>query len=131
MIDRAVILCDRRAAAFPDPRAVLIHGDAHGWNTLQADRNGFKFVDPEGLRSTPEHDLSVPMREYNRPLLAGDTARLVRQRAEWLATRCDADADAVWEWGFIERVSTGLTASRSLPGAEGAAFLEVASRCLR
>jgi hypothetical protein len=31
------------------------------------------FVDPEGLRSERAHDLSVPMREYNQPLLAGDT----------------------------------------------------------
>jgi streptomycin 6-kinase len=130
VIDRAIALCDRRASAFDEKRAVLVHGDAHGWNTLQAGRGGFKFVDPEGLRSDPEHDLSVAMREYNRPLLAGDTASLVRQRAESLATRCQVDADAVWEWGFVERVSTGLANLRELQDGEGQAFLEVAARCL-
>ena len=130
VIDRAVELCGRRAAAFDERRAVLVHGDAHGWNTLRAGPGAFKFVDPEGLRSEPEHDLSVAMREYNRPLLAGDTATLVRERAETLATRCGVDADAVWEWGFIERVSTGLTNLRELDDGEGSAFLEVAARCL-
>lgn len=130
VIDRALALCEKRAAAFDVTRAVLVHGDAHGWNTLDAGSGSFKFVDPEGLRSEPEHDLSVAMREYNRPLLTGDTARLVRQRAEQLATRCEVDAEAVWDWGFIERVSTGLAPLREFGGDEGAVFLEVAQCCL-
>jgi streptomycin 6-kinase len=130
VVDRAVALCDRRAAAFDERRAVLVHGDAHGWNTLRAGPGRFKFVDPEGLRSEPEHDLSVAMREYNRPLLAGDTASLVRERAETLAIRCGVDVEAVWEWGFIERVSTGLANLQEFHDGEGAAFLEVAARCL-
>ena len=71
LIDRAIACCDERAAAFDPARAVLVHGDAHGWNTLEA-ISGFKFVDPEGVRSEPAHDLGVPMREYNEPLIAGD-----------------------------------------------------------
>jgi streptomycin 6-kinase len=130
VIDRAIALCERRASAFDERRTVLVHGDAHGWNTLRAGPGRFKFVDPEGLRSDPEHDLGVAMREYNRPLLAGDTARLVRRRAELLATRCEVDADAVWEWGFVERVSTGLANLREFEAGEGEAFLEVAARCL-
>ena len=59
VVDRAIEYCDDRAAAFDPARAVLVHGDAHGWNTLQAGPGAFKFVDPEGLRSEPEHDLSV------------------------------------------------------------------------
>jgi streptomycin 6-kinase len=130
VIDRALALCEKRAAAFDLSRAVLVHGDAHGWNTLQADGSSFKFVDPEGLRSEPEHDLSVAMREYNQPLLAGHTARLVRKRAERLAAQCGVDAETVWEWGFIERVSTGLANLREFEGDTGRAFLEVAERCL-
>ena len=130
VVEQAVAYCETRAAAFDPARAVLVHGDAHGWNTLDAGGGAFKFVDPEGLRSEPEHDLSVAMREYNRPLLAGDTPRLVRERAELLASSCGVDHDAVWEWGFIERVSTGLANLRHFEGDEGAAFLEVATRCL-
>jgi streptomycin 6-kinase len=130
VIDRALTYCDDRAAAFDPRRAVLVHGDAHGWNTVAAAGGAFKFVDPEGLRSEREHDLAVAMREYNRPLLAGDTARLVDERAHVLATHCDVDPHAVLEWGFIERVSTGLATLRDLQSADGSAFLEVARRCL-
>jgi streptomycin 6-kinase len=130
VIDRALEFCASRSDAFDDSRAVLVHGDAHGWNTLAAGDGQFKFVDPEGLRSEREHDLAIPMREYNEPLLDGDTKQLVRKRAELLARLCDADAQAVWEWGFIERVSTGLANLKEFTGGEGAAFLEVATRCL-
>ena len=51
-------------------------------------------------------------------------------RGQTLATRYGVDAEAVWEWGFIERVSTGLTNLRELHDGEGSAFLEVAARCL-
>jgi streptomycin 6-kinase len=109
---------------------VLVHGDAHGWNTLEAGGGSFKFVDPEGVWSEPAHDLGVPMREYNLPLLAGDTMRLARGRAELLASWCEVDPEPVWQWGFIERVSTGLANVREFEGDEGMAFLEVAARCL-
>ena len=130
VIDRAIAYCDKRAAAFDPTRAVLVHGDAHGWNTVAAGDGAFKFVDPEGLLSEPEHDLAVAMREYNQPLLAGDTARLVHGRADALATQCGVDQQAVWEWGFVERVATGLANLRDLENSDGLAFLEVARRCL-
>ncbi len=130
VIDRALGYCDQRADAFDPRRAVLVHGDAHGWNTLDAGDGTYKFVDPEGLWSEPEHDLGVPMREYNEPLLLGDTARLVRERAEYLAQRCGLDPQPVWEWGFIERVSTGLANVRDFDNNDGLMFLEVARRCL-
>jgi streptomycin 6-kinase len=130
VIDRTVTYCEQRAAAFDRSRAVLVHGDAHGWNTLDAGGGAFKFVDPEGLCSERAHDLGVPMREYNEPLLAGDTAHLVRQRAELLASWCEVDPEPVWQWGFIERVSTGLANLKDFDGDQGAAFLQVATRCL-
>lgn len=130
VVDRAVSYCDERASAFDAESGMVIHGDAHGWNTLRAGADGYKFVDPEGLVSEPAHDLGIPMREYNEPLLAGDTPRLVHERAEFLGGMCDADPEAVWQWGFIERVSTGLANVRDFEGDDGLAFLEVAERCL-
>lgn len=130
VVDRAIAYCEDRAAAFDARTAVLVHGDAHGWNTLSAGDGTYKFVDVEGLVSEPAHDLAVPMREYNQPLLAGDTRRLTRKRAELLAGLCEVDAEAVWQWGFIERVSTGLANIRDFDGDGGLAFLEVAERCL-
>jgi streptomycin 6-kinase len=130
VIDRALDYCDRRAVAFDPDRAVLVHGDAHGWNTLDAGDGTYKFVDVEGLWSEREHDLAVPMREYNEPFVEGDAPVLVRDRADMLARRCGVDAQAVWEWGFIERVSTGLANVRDFDNDDGAVFLEIARRCL-
>lgn len=130
VIDRAVAYCEERAGEYDATEAVLVHGDAHGWNTLDAGDGRCKFVDPEGVRSERAHDLAVPMREYNGPLLAGDTARLVRDRAEHLAGICGIDPGPVWQWGFIERVSTGLANLLDFDGQAGHQFLEVAERCI-
>ncbi len=79
------------------------HGDVHQWNTLES-ADGFSLVDPDGLLAEPEYDLGIIMRE--------DPIELLRdgpyQRAHWLAARTGLDATAVWEWGVIERLSTGL-----------------------
>ena len=66
----------------------------------------------------------------HEPLISGDSPRLVRDRAETLAQACSADPQAVWEWGYIERVSTGLANVRNFDNDDGAMFLEVALRCL-
>jgi streptomycin 6-kinase len=54
-------------AAHDDERAVLVHGDVHEWNALQAPGGGFKLVDPDGLVAEPEYDLGVLMREDRGP----------------------------------------------------------------
>jgi streptomycin 6-kinase len=126
-IDIALAFAAERAAAFDPACAVLLHGDAHSWNTLEAGGGRFKLVDPEGLRSEPAHDLGVPMRELNDELLAGDALRIGRQRARTLSDLTGADAEAIWQWGFIERVSTGLY-SLSLGHELGQEFLDIADR---
>jgi streptomycin 6-kinase len=94
----------RRIAAHDDERAVLVHGDVHEWNALEAAGGGFKLVDPDGLLAEAEYDMGVLMREDPLELLHGDP----RERARWLAARCALDATAIWEWGVAERVATGL-----------------------
>jgi streptomycin 6-kinase len=126
-VDTAVAYAAERAAAFDPQTAVLVHGDAHSWNTLEAGPGTFKLVDPEGLLSEPAHDLAVPMRELNAELLAGDARRLGRERARLLSRLTDVDEHAIWQWGFIERVSNGLYTMRQ--GHEGGAdFLAIADR---
>ncbi len=99
----AVACAERRVAAHDDERAVLVHGDVHQWNALRAGA-GFKLVDPDGWLAERELDLGVLMREDPLELLQGDP----RERASWLAARTGLDADAIWEWGSVERVSNGL-----------------------
>jgi streptomycin 6-kinase len=107
-VDHALACAARRVAAYDDERAVLVHGDVHEWNALQAPGGGFKLVDPDGLLAEPEYDLGVMMREDPVELLDGDP----RERARWLAARCGLGEAAIWEWGVVERVSTGLLATR-------------------
>jgi streptomycin 6-kinase len=102
-IDYALTCAARRIAAHDDERAVLVHGDVHEWNALQAG-DGFKLVDPDGLLAEAEYDMGILMREDPLDLLAGDP----RDRAHDLAARTGLDATAIWEWGVVERVSTGL-----------------------
>ncbi|MEY2431998.1 MAG: streptomycin 6-kinase [Acidimicrobiaceae bacterium] len=110
VIDRAISFTENRIARFDPSCAVLVHGDAHGWNTLEESvgSSRFKFVDPDGLIAEREYDLAIPMREFNDELLAGDPLAIGQARCRRLSQRTGTDADAIWEWGFIERVSTGL-----------------------
>jgi streptomycin 6-kinase len=123
-IDHALACAGRRAAAHDDKRAVLVHGDVHEWNALEAPTEGFKLVDPDGLLAEAEYDLGVLMREDPVELLAGGS----HARAERLAARTGLDATAIWEWGVIERVSTGLLAERIGLQPVGRQMLAVADR---
>lgn len=104
-IEHALVCARRRQAAHRDDRARLLHGDIHQWNAL-ARETGWALIDPDGLRAEPEYDLGVLMREDPMELLRdGPLARARR-----LADRTGLDAAAIWEWGVVERVSTGLLA---------------------
>lgn len=102
-VDLALACATRRIDAHDDERAVLVHGDVHQWNALES-ANGFTLVDPDGLLAEAEYDLGILMREDPLELMDGDP----RDRARWLAARTGLDVTAIWEWGVVERVSTGL-----------------------
>ena len=106
-VDYAIACAARRADAHRDERAVLVHGDVHQWNALEAS-DGFKLVDPDGLLAEPEYDLGIIMRED--PLDVRDHD--LDERARWLAARTGLDATSIWEWGVVERVSTGLLGTK-------------------
>jgi streptomycin 6-kinase len=108
LVDRALSFAEHRIEEFDPARAVLTHGDAHGWNTLEDGQGSFKLVDPDGLIAEREYDLAIPMREFNEELLAGDALLIGQERCRFLSRLTNTDARAIWEWGFIERVSSGL-----------------------
>jgi streptomycin 6-kinase len=103
-VEHALRCAKQRGDAHRDETAVLVHGDVHQWNALEA-TGGFKLVDPDGLLAEAEYDLGIIMREDP---LDGD----LRERARRLAERTGLDANAIWEWGVVERVSTGLLGTR-------------------
>ena len=122
-VDHALECAERRRQAHRDDRAVLVHGDVHQWNALEA-ADGFKLVDPDGLLAEPEYDLGIIMRED--PLEGG-----LRRRAAWLAERTGLDEEAIWEWGVVERVSTGLLGTRVSMQPIARQMLETAERIAR
>jgi streptomycin 6-kinase len=122
-VAQALEVAARRAAAHDDERAVLAHGDVHQWNALQSG-DGFKLVDPDGLLIEPEYDLGVIMREDAVELMTGDP----RERSRWLARRTGCDETAIWEWGIVERVSTGLLATAVELQPPGRQLLAAADR---
>jgi streptomycin 6-kinase len=106
-VDHAIACAARRVAAHRDERAVLVHGDVHQWNALEAE-DGFRLVDPDGLLAEPEYDLGIIMREDPLDISDNDP----HERARWLAARTGLDATGIWEWGVVERVSTGLLGTK-------------------
>src|SRR6266545_2670513 len=127
-VEHALACSARRIRAHDDERAVLVHGDVHQWNALRAPTgNGFKLVDPDGLLAEAEYDLGIVMREDAVELMHGDPG----DRARWLAARTGLDAVAIWEWGVVERVSTGLLCTSIGLQPAGREMLAAADRIAR
>jgi streptomycin 6-kinase len=105
----------RRRALVDPSRSVVVHGDPHPGNALRVTtprpgaEAGYVFVDPDGFPGDPAYDLGVVLRDWCAQLLAADDApALARRYCALLAAESGLDETAIWEWGFLERVSTGL-----------------------
>ena len=118
VVNVALRYAERRAAAFDLERCVVVHGDPHPWNALQVlaprvgAEAGFVFVDPVGFLADPAYDLGVVLRDWCEQLLAtgatGAAAALARRYCALLSAQTGIERTAIWEWGFLERVSSGL-----------------------
>jgi streptomycin 6-kinase len=108
--DVALACAAERRRAHSAESSCLVHGDAHEQNALYAlDKpDGLKFVDPDGLFAERACDLAVLMRGWNQVLLGGDALALGRTRCKTIASLTGVDEHTIWQWGFMERVSTGL-----------------------
>jgi streptomycin 6-kinase len=106
VIDDAIACAGRRERAHDRRRSVLVHGDVHDANALQAADGTFKLIDPDGVRAEPACDLGTIVRCNPG---SGDD---VRTRTERLAARTGVDAVAIWEWGTLHRVVGGLHSRR-------------------
>lgn len=108
VIDRAMEYLDSREAKLNPAEYVLLHGDAHNNNTLRTlDGQGFKLIDPDGIFYEREYDLGVLMREWPEEYRE-DPVGEGRRRCAMLSRLTGADEQGVWEWGFLQTVSTSL-----------------------
>jgi streptomycin 6-kinase len=105
-IDDAVECAARRERAYHRRTSVLVHGDVHEANALQAEGGTFKLIDPDGLRAEPACDLGTIVR------CTPDAGDDLWVRTERLAARTGVDATAIWEWGTVHRVIGGLNSVR-------------------
>jgi streptomycin 6-kinase len=117
VVSRALQFAEGRAAAFDAAQCVVVHGDAAPANVLRTTvtrpgtESGFVFVDPDGFVGDPTYDLGVVLRDWCPELqVASDPQTVARRYSRLMATRSGMDESAIWEWGFLERVSTGLYA---------------------
>jgi streptomycin 6-kinase len=125
VVDEALRCAGRRSAAYDPDRCVVVHGDAAAANVLRRPGDGWVFVDPDGFVGDPAYDRGVAVRDWCAELLAAaDPRSLLRSYCLLLG----GDPDATWDWGFLERVSTGLYIA-SL-GGDGGPHLDSAARLL-
>lgn len=128
LIDKALVFLESRLSNSSLEKSVLVHGDAHSGNILQdmtKSQPSFKFVDPDGLIAEPAYDLGVLMREWLddltiNPLEDG------RKRCLFLSEITGVDTQAIWEWGFIQAISTGLLLIKIDQKETGLQMLKVA-----
>jgi streptomycin 6-kinase len=137
IVSQALEFARRRMDAFDPQRCVVVHGDPHPANALlvlaprAGAESGYVFVDPEGFLCEPEYDLGVVMRGWNEELLAAaDPLALAHEYCQLLAKETGLDEASIWEWGFIERVSSGLYIWAYGSSEHGQPFFKTAQRLL-
>ncbi|MDN5571044.1 MAG: aminoglycoside phosphotransferase family protein [Propionibacteriaceae bacterium] len=113
------------ALASGEGAEVVCHGDAHSGNVLARADETFALVDPDGFVGERAYDLGVTMRGF-LPAVAERGPGWVRECAAVLAEETGLDADRIWAWAFVERVTTGLFLRLLGFDDEGVAYLRSA-----
>lgn len=108
VIEQAFCCLKSRAKDENPAEFVLVHGDAHNKNILETlSGNDFKLIDPDGLLYEKAYDLGVLMREWVDDY-GQDPLKKGKQRCEYLHQLTGVSKQAIWEWGYIQTVSTAL-----------------------
>jgi len=114
VLHTALACADRRSAARDPAREVLAHGDPHPSNLLRVTaprpgaESGWALVDPDGLRCEAAYDAGVLLRDWSSHLRGSDARPRLEAWCRRVADRAALDPVAVWDWAYLERVSTGL-----------------------
>jgi len=136
IIALALAYAEQRTLAEAPEHCVVVHGDPHPGNTLQllAPRanapSGFVLIDPDGFLAEKAYDLGVVLRDFCAELASGDARALAERYCRLLSSYTGVDYEAIWQWGFLERVSSGLYMMHCGAEQEGRLFLSTAERLL-
>lgn len=109
VIRRAMEYLDAREARLNPEKYVLVHGDVHNNNALESltEPGTFKLIDPDGIFYEPGYDLGVLMREWPEEYEENPIEN-ARARCALLHRLTGADEDSIWQWGFLQTVSTSF-----------------------
>lgn len=108
VIEQALVYLKSRAESENPDEFFMLHGDAHGGNTLKTlSREGFKFVDPDGLFYEKAYDLGILMREWCNDY-EQEPVKAAKERSAYLHHLTGVSEQAIWEWGYIQIVSTAF-----------------------
>ena len=108
VLERAFGYLRAREAALAPGSFVLVHGDPHGGNALRTlEGDGYKLIDPDGLWYEKAYDLGVLLREW-REDYAPDPVQKGKERCAYLHQLTGVGKEAIFQWGFLQCVSTGL-----------------------
>lgn len=92
---------------------VVCHGDPHAGNVLRR-ADGWALIDPDGFVGERAYDLGVVLRDACVEFASAEAQNpgagvgLLRSGCHQLAEMSGVDAQRIWQWGFVERVTTGL-----------------------
>ncbi len=126
VIEQAFSYLQSREEALNPSEFVLLHGDAHGGNTLETGSgDGYKLIDPDGIFYEKAYDLGVLMREWvaeyaHSPLEKG------KQRCVYLHSLTGVSEQAIWQWGYLQMVSTAFVKLKTGQEKSGREMLRVA-----
>lgn len=125
IIDYGLTYLQSREDDLDNVSCVLIHGDAHSNNTLSTPDGSFRLIDPDGLYYEKAYDLGVLVREWMDEYRA-DPVKLVQERCRLLHELTSVPYRNIWEWGYVQTVSTGLVLLQVGQREYGKAMLELA-----
>lgn len=134
VIEHALGCAARRARAGDQ---VVVHGDPHPANALAVltDRPGavagHVFIDPDGFLCDPAYDVGVTLRDWTAELLAaGDPVAWMEAHCAAAAEQTGIDLQAIRDWAYLERVSSGLFICQVADPDDGMRFLRTADLLL-
>lgn len=108
VIEQAFSYLQSREDAMNPAEFVLLHGDAHGGNTLkELSGDGCKLIDPDGIIYEKAYDLGVLMREWVEEY-EQDPLKNGKERCGYLSRLTGVPEKAIWEWGYLQTVSTAF-----------------------
>ncbi len=126
VIEQAFSFLQSREKALNRSEFVLLHGDAHGGNTLiTLSGDGYKLIDPDGIFYEKAYDLGVLMREWVEEY-ERDPLKKGKQRCAFLHRLTGVPEQAIWEWGYLQTVSTAFVLLKIGQEKTGQSMLHVA-----